>query len=237
MSVLLAEHSFDCNLCHVVARHGCAHQHGRDRIEINHSRFCGAKIVLFSGSVVRLIAHIPFCAWQSVELVFWAVCCESPQKISDDWLWIRTIKFGDHSLASRELDLGMFCIAIPTRTLSSHAFIFLVLSWRGLSLTLLVWCSDINSADITLVNTKVVAIVRLFEASPSKFNNWQHYITADGLAPVFVAYWQEMWKINLVGSSSRFLPRATGKLTFWSVPHCHGTSSISQCAIIFTQVA
>ena len=115
MPVLLAEHSFDCNLCHVVARHGCTHQHGRDRIEIHHSRFCGAKIVFFSGSVVGLIAHIPFCAWQSVELVFWAVCCESLQNISDDWLWIWTIKFGDNApIPWQAVNWTWSCSALPS---------------------------------------------------------------------------------------------------------------------------
>ena len=146
MPVLLAEHSFDCNFCHVVARHGCTHQHGRDRIEIHHSRFCGAKIVFFSGSVVGLIAHIPFFCLTVSGACFLGCLLRIPA----EHIWWLTVNLDNqvwrqcpHSLASWELDLVMFCIAIRARTLPCHAFVFLALPWRGLSLALPVWwCSD-----------------------------------------------------------------------------------------------
>ena len=165
MPVLLAQHSFDCNLCHVVARHGCAHQHGRYRVEIHHSTFCGAKIVLFSGYVVGLIAQIPFCTCQSVELFFGL----SPANPCRRYL-TTDCESGQSSLETMppfpgKLRAGLghvlHCHPSQAPVLSCICIFGSSLAWPVFGTTGWVMLGQ-NSADTTLADTKVVCNVHLF---------------------------------------------------------------------------
>ena len=166
MPVLLAEHSFDCNLCHVVARHGGA---PINMVETE-SRFITPhfaapksyfSLAMLSGSL-RTFPSVPDSQWS----LFSGLSAVHPCR-----RYLRTdCEPGQSSLETMppfpgKLRAGLghvlHCHPSQDLVLSCICIFGSSLPWPVFGTTGLVMLGQ-NSADITLANTKLVGNVRLF---------------------------------------------------------------------------